>query len=200
MKRIGIMGGTFDPIHVGHLIMAESAREQFELDEVRFIPAGNPPHKDDEKIGSDRLRFEMVALAIEDNPGFTVSSLEIDEEKPSYTYDTMTRLKRENPEEKHYFIMGEDSLMTIEKWYRYEELLKLIRILAAKRYSVPSPSFLDRIRELNHAGAHVELLHTPIVEVSSTDIRERVARGQSIRYQVTPCVEKFIREKGLYRK
>lgn len=192
------MGGTFDPIHLGHLVIAEAARSQFTLNEILFIPNGNPPHKDDSRITNDYERLKMVDLAIADNPDFHSSAMEIEKESYSYTLDTILKLKKIHPNVDFYFIMGEDSLNTIETWYEYEQLLRSVKILVAQRFSIVSQGFLEKIEALNEKGSKIFLLKAPIIEISSTEIRKNLETGQSIRYLVPKVVEDYIRAKGIY--
>ena len=133
MKRTGIMGGTFNPIHMGHLIIAEKAREQFNLDEVLFLPSGVPYMKDCREVLPGKIRMEMTALAIQGNPFFAVSAMEVEREGRTYTYETLEKLREQNPDTEYYFILGADSLWKIETWRKPERIFAACHILAAVR-------------------------------------------------------------------
>lgn len=199
-RRIGILGGTFDPIHVGHLMTAEAVRDEFGLDKVIFVPAAVPPHKMDQQVTEARHRYLMTVLATNSNPHFDVSSIEMDRPGPSYTIDTIYELKRQYGENTDlFFITGADAIAEIPTWDRIEELLGLCQFIAAAR-----PGFLpnvDNIREyFGELGkARIHRLETPELEISSTNIRYRVERGFSIKYIVPSTVENYIYKEGLYK-
>ncbi len=198
--NVGLMGGTFDPIHMGHLVTAEEARQQFDLDYVIFVPTGTPPHKEMEKISLPEHRYLMTSLAVMSNPYFFVSTVEINAEGPTYTIDTVRHFsgsEKEGPEV--FFITGADAILEIFSWKDYEELLRLCTFIAVSR---PGYS-LDRFREtLDQACPEmvnkVHLLEIPALAVSSTYIRERVALGKTIKYLTPEPVEQYIRKHGLY--
>lgn len=199
-RRIGILGGTFDPIHVGHLMTAEAVRDEFGLDKVIFVPAAVPPHKMDQQVTEARHRYLMTVLATNSNPHFDVSSIEMDRPGPSYTIDTIYELKRQYGENTDlFFITGADAIAEIPTWDRIEELLGLCQFIAAAR-----PGFLpnvDNIREYfgELGSARIHRLETPELEISSTNIRDRVERGFSIKYIVPSTVENYIYKEGLYK-
>ncbi len=196
-KKIGIMGGTFNPIHYGHLMIAEAAREQYGLQEVLFLPSGHPPHKEHTMPASHRC--SMVSLAIADNPFFTLDKREVDSPDTSYTYVTLERLQKECPQAELYFILGADSLFDFETWRKPEAILKHCSILAAFRKHGRQGEFFHQIDILNHKHPGKFFpLDTPTLEVSSRDIRSRVQSGRSIRYLVPREVEAYIRERHLY--
>ncbi len=197
--KIGIMGGTFDPIHHGHLVIAEAAREQFELDRVIFIPAALPPHKQAVEITPALHRYLMTVLAVEAHPQFFVSDIEIKRPGPSYAVDTLETLKKELGEEKQFFfITGSDALCGLPSWHRPERLLELCDFIAAGRPGCKD--FRTAQASLGEAGKkRIHRLVTPELEISATDIRQRVACGKSIRYIVPEAVEHYIRKEGLYR-
>ncbi|AFS69884.1 nicotinate-nucleotide adenylyltransferase [Exiguobacterium antarcticum] len=186
--KIGLMGGTFDPPHIGHLLIAEQAKEQLGLDEVWFLPAKLPPHKQS-TITSATKRLQLVQAAIQSNEAFFVSDIEFEREAKSYTFDTIRELKSRYPEQDFFFLLGADSLVNLDTWYRAEELYEEIRFGAVAR---PGNQYL--IPE----GARVTAVDMPLLEVSSTDIRQRVARGRSIRYLVPEPVRQLIEEWKLY--
>jgi len=196
-KRIGIMGGTFDPIHMGHLITAEFARTLFQLDTVIFIPAGRPPHKKwrDDSDGEDRAA--MTELAIRSNPHFIMSRLELEREGYSYSYDTVQHyLKEYGDGVEIFFITGADAVLDIATWKNAAGLLQLCTFIAATR-----PGFdLNELSRLEPAWREkIEVMNIPMLAISSTDIRSRVAEGKSIRYLVADGVCDYIEEHGLYR-
>ncbi len=192
------MGGTFDPIHYGHLIAAEEARSRFKLDEVVFIPCGQPAHKKPYAVTPAEDRYAMVVLAIASNPWFTVSRLEVDRPGPSYAIDTIRQLKEQlGPEAEVFFITGADAILEIATWHDNGSLLRECQFIAAPRPG----SDLRRLEEAlgRERAALVQTLHLPCVEISSTDIRARVAAGDSIRYLTPEPVESYIVKRHLYR-
>lgn len=198
--KIGIMGGTFEPIHIGHLLLGEFAYEDFGLDEIWFLPNGNPPHK--ETLDTEEAmhhRIEMVRLAIKINPNFSLNLSEADTKKHSYTYHTMRHFNEIYPNDEFYFILGADSLFAFEEWKDFREIFTTCTILAAMRDDKDASAMKGQIRYLTEAyGAHIELLRAPLVEISSTTIRERAAKGLSVRYMVPDVVADYIKEKNLY--
>lgn len=195
------MGGTFDPIHVGHLVTAEEARQQFDLNSVIFVPTGMPPHKNSANISLPEHRYLMTTLAVMSNPYFFVSRVEIDQDKPTYTIDTVKYYSaRKNPEPEIFFITGADAILEIFTWKDYEELLNLCTFIAVSR---PGYS-LDRFHESLDKTApemrqKVHLLEIPALAVSSTFIRERVALGKTIKYLTPEPVEQYIKKHELYK-
>lgn len=201
---IGIYGGTFDPIHTGHLIIAEQVREILNLTKIIFLPNGNPPHKQ-KKITDKFHRFNMIKLAIEDNSFFLLSDLEIKKNEPSYTYDTITELKKEYKDEL-YFIIGADSLVNLNKWYRYEELIKMCKIVVLPRVleNIPdsqnTQDFLKNwiVNQLKSSLDNFILIDFPMLEISSTIIRNNISNNKSIKYMLPEKVIKYIYEENLY--
>ncbi|NOZ55194.1 MAG: nicotinate-nucleotide adenylyltransferase [Calditrichaeota bacterium] len=192
--RVGVYGGTFDPIHVGHLIIGELAREALELDRLLFVVAKRPPHKVSESITPAEFRLEMVRLATLDNPFFEPSDIEIRRGGVSYTVETLQALsdELELPRENLFFLMGADSLVDFPNWRQPDRILELATVVALRRPGVDlsdvDPEYLRRVR----------LLPTPLLEISATNIRQRVSRGCSIRYLVPEPVVQYIREHKLY--
>lgn len=200
MKKTGIMGGTFNPIHYGHLLLAENAYEQFGLDEVLFMPSNNPPHKKMTPVIDGARRAEMVRLAIEGNPHFAFSGEELTREGNTYTSDTLEILAEREPDTQFYFIIGGDSLNQFESWRRPEVILKLACVLAAERDGMSLQRTRQKIEYLNvKYHADVRLLLIPNIEISSHDIRQRAEAGHSIRYLLPESVREYILENGLYR-
>ena len=198
--HVGILGGTFDPIHIGHLMLAEAVRGEYDLDQVLFIPAAQPPHKLGHRISPAEDRYMMTVLATCSNPAFEVSDIEMRREGPSYSVDTVRALLRASGgDTEFFFIAGTDIIREIHTWERIEELLSICPFIAASRPGC-RPDVERTRRILGDLGVRqIHLLNTPELEISSTDIRERVARGDSIRYIVPPEVEQYIYKKGLYR-
>ncbi len=197
-KKIGIMGGTFNPIHFGHLLLGETAYEQFSLDEVLFMPTKNPYYKKLTNSVTEEDRMQMVQLAIRDNSHFTFSGEELDREGTTYTVETLTNLTERNPDCAYYFIMGADSLYHIESWKDTEEVLQMAVILVAGRGDLSS-SLSSQIEYIeNKYDASIHFLNSPSLEISSNDIRRRIRAGESIRYLLPREVEEYIYEHKLY--
>lgn len=198
-KKIGLMGGTFDPVHYGHLLIAENAYEQFHLDEVIFMPTGNSPHKDTQQVLNAKERMEMLKLAIADNPHFSCSDYEITQEGVCYTYLTMQALHKRVPDCELYFIMGADSLAYFDSWKNPQEISDLSTIAAAVRDGLNIEELLPIQERLQQKyGTRIGFINTPNFSVSSHNIRRRIAAGQSVRYLVPDAVEHYIRQHHLY--
>ena len=202
-KKIGILGGTFDPIHTAHLIIAEAARDAFSLDEVLLMPSGHSYLKDDraQKVLPPEIRFEMARLAAEDNPHFTASDFEILREGNTYTSETLRALRELHPEDWLYFIVGADSVRSILTWKDPGVIFKNCTLLAAIREDgVPTEEFLKAVDNLrSDYAADIHILEIPAIGISSTDIRNRVKSGRTIHYLVPEKVERYIIETGIYR-
>jgi len=200
MKKIGLFGGTFDPIHIGHLIAAEEVRIKLNLDEIIFIPAGHPWLKEGKReITPPSKRLEMVRLAVRGNPHFKVSSIEIEREGPSYSVDTVSFFRENLPNSELYFILGEDALIELPLWKEPQRLISLCRLAVVRRAGVSKVELEALEERIPGIKERAVFLETPLVEISSTEIRSRVACGLSIRYLVPREVEEFIRREGLYR-
>lgn len=199
--RIGIMGGAFDPIHNGHLMIAENARQQFSLDQVLFIPSGHSPIKHKQQITNALTRCEMVSIAISDNRWFTLNEIEVQAQETSYTFRTIQKLKDIYTNSELFFILGADSLFDFESWKNPELILENCSILAAYRNHQRQEEFFQHIRRLNekYPGKFYPL-NTPSLEVSSQELRRRIQQGQTIRYLVPKEVETYIQEQQLYQK
>lgn len=195
------MGGTFNPVHIGHLLLGEFAYEQFELDEIWFMPNGNPPHK--EVVSWENAlaqRIAMLRLAIDGVPYFKLSLHEADESKHSYTYQTLKELKEQYPENEYYFILGADSLFALETWKNYKEIFPSCIILAAIRDDKMQEDVIVQIRYLiQKYHADIWLLKAPKLEISSTELRERIQQKKSIKYMVPQSVEEYIVEHQIYQ-
>ena len=198
-RRIGILGGTFDPIHCGHMIIARSAMEQYKLDEVRFMTGGNPPHKKGSDITPAEVRHGMVKSAVEDEPGFIADDYEVNKETYSYTAETLTALRKKYGDAQLYFIIGEDSLMDLPDWYEPEVILDNCILLVYPRDDTSDTDGLINERRLM-LGGDIRKIDAPLFGVSSTEIRERAETGLSIKYLVPERVIKYINEKKLYTK
>lgn len=198
-RRIGIMGGTFNPIHIGHLLLAENARDNFALNEILFIPSGHSYMKDESQITDKNLRLAMTALAIEDNPFFSLSAIEVERAGNTYTYETLTLLKKQNPETEYYFIVGADSLFSMESWKHSEIIFDSCIVLAAVREDKNQSDLLGQIAYLESKyKACIRQISLKEIDISSTDIRHRIAQRKSIRYMVPDKVISFIEENHLY--
>lgn len=199
MKKIGIMGGTFNPIHFGHLFLAENAYEQIGLDQILFMPSKNPPHKVKLETVSDQQRTDMIGLAIQDNPHFSISTMELEREGMTYTADTLTILEKEKQDSHYYFIVGADSLFMMQNWYQPQTLFKLCTIVAASRDNVVKEQLEKQSEYLKQQfKANILLLDMPTIQISSANIRERVAQGKSVRYYLPEKVLEYIRDNKLY--
>ena len=199
-KKIGILGGTFNPIHIGHLILAENAYDSLQLEKVLIMPSGVSYLKDPNEILPAKQRIQMVQLAIGSNKHFELSTIETDRAGNSYTYETLEQLKQENPDCDYYFIIGADSLFNIEKWREPQRIFDNCVIVAAPRYHMADEALLEQKKRLeNLYQARVELLSTPNIDISSNLIRSRIAAKQTICYYVPKDVETYIYKKKLYR-
>lgn len=199
-RKIGIMGGTFDPIHISHLILAETAYEQFSLDKVLFLPAGNPPHKRNRKGGAtDQQRVEMVRRAIEGNSHFKLCLAEMDAEGYSYTYRTLERMKAEHPDTEFYFIVGADSLFDFDQWKEPARICQAASILVAVRDHVDDERLSRKMKELeDHLGGHFYRLYSTNLDISSKMIRDWIRRKKTVRYYVPEPVLEYISSHHIY--
>ncbi|MGH7681067.1 MAG: nicotinate-nucleotide adenylyltransferase [Candidatus Eiseniibacteriota bacterium] len=189
--RTGVLGGTFDPVHVGHLILAEEAASRLKLDRVLFLPAAQPPHKRARGVASAEHRLAMLRLAIRGNPHFEVSRLEIDRGGVSFTAETLEALARRGGGEL-YFIMGQDSLEEFPSWRNPEQITRLARLAVFPRGDRDTPSLPPALRR------RVTFLHPPRIGISSTEIRRRIRRGLSVRYWIPDPVLGYVMRHGLY--
>ena len=210
MRSIGVFCGTFNPIHLGHLLVAECARDQFNLEKVIFVTSPRPPHRNDVLLDA-RQRHEMVALAVADNPHFEASTLEIERSGPSYTIDTIKQLiDAYGVQVQFNLLLGADNIKHLASWHQPEELALLVRFLVAPRSGEPS--------ELNHSKrtasssgsfvlshfaipmvARCEVIDFPAVDISSSEIRKRISQGRSVLYMVPPVINQVLIERGFYR-
>lgn len=190
-RAVGIMGGSFDPIHMGHLVTAEQARADLELDEVVFVPAGAQPQKT--HVTPAELRYLMTVLATAANPAFSVSRMEIDREGPTYTVDTLRRIRQRRPADQLYFITGADAILDILTWKDAQECLRLAEFVAATRPG-------HDLGRLESEGLRdcVRILDVPALAISSSDVRQRFRAQRPVRYQIPLEVEQFARKYRLY--
>jgi len=186
LKKIGIFGGTFDPIHHGHLILAREAREALSLDTVIFIPAAASPHKLDQKTTAAEIRLEMLQAALEQEPGLECDAMELQRPPPSYTIDTAEALRRRNPTAEFFYLIGDDNLSRLPTWHRFAELSRMVQFVVLDRSGMKTKHPYPAIRR------HLD--------ISSTNIRNRIATGLSIRYLVPPAIEKIVCDRQLYRE
>lgn len=198
-RKVGIMGGTFNPIHIGHLLLAENAYSVFGLDEVLFIPSGCSYMKEQTEVLEAKVRLEMTRLAVEDNPHFSVSTIEIDRPGYTYTYETLEQLSDAHPDTEYYFLMGADSLFSMESWRCPERIFQKAVVLAAIRDDCDR-SHLQKQADYLSDKYHgcVCLIPSGNVEISSSDIRKRRREGRSIRYLVPEPVRHYIEKNHLY--
>lgn len=207
MERIGIYGGTFDPIHIGHLTSAETAYQKCKLDRVLFIPAYNPPHKENKgKTAAERLK--MLEIAVEDNPHFEIDRREIDSHVTQYTLDTIIGIQKDYPNAELYYILGEDSILQIDSWYRWEDLLSMVHLaavtrpdsrrIAEKKQQAPVRSLEDQVDFLRDKGFKVTIIDEFQMDVSSTQLRQFIEEGKSVRYVIPDKVVEYIRRENLY--
>lgn len=200
-KKVGIMGGTFDPIHYGHLILAQNALDTFSLDEILFVPSGTPWLKESTKVLSKNKRVSMTGMAIEDNPDFALSTIEIDREGNSYSYETVEELKRMQPKTDFYFIMGADSLLEIERWKYPDRLMTECTLLVAVRDDCDREGLEKQIIYLTDKyQADIKILPANRIDISSTKIRRMIREGKSVRYMLPDQVIRFIQKNHLYRQ
>ena len=212
--RIGILGGSFDPIHLGHLRSAEEVAEALGLDRVEFVPAHQPPHKPDRRLADDRDRLTMVELAIADNPRFRASTVEIDRQGVSYSVDTLEAFRARESDASLFFILGIDAFRDMHTWKDTERIVELASVVVTSRPPLavePSIEHLPvaardafcydptTLSYRHRTGTTLSFLPITGIDVSATVIRERVRLGRSIRYLVPPSVERYVREHGLYR-
>jgi nicotinate-nucleotide adenylyltransferase len=188
MNRIGILGGTFDPPHIGHLIIAQEVANQLALEQVWFIPTYEPPHKSVATVNVDS-RINMLQLALADNERFKLNTIEIERSGKSFTIDTMKSLKETYPETAFYFIIGADMVEYLPKWHKIEELIEVVQFVGVKR----SGYKLD-------SSYPIQLVDIPLIDISSTLIRKRIQQNEPIKYLVPDSIYTYIKEHGLYEK
>lgn len=198
--KLGILGGTFNPIHIGHLLLAEAALEEAGLDGVMFLPSGHSYMKENNTILAAEERLAITKLAIEEQPAFFVSDMEIKREGNTYTYETLSAIKTVHPDTELYFIMGADCLFSIESWKCPDKIFDACTLIAAVRDDVDIEELTKQAEKLEQKfGAKIILLPFLKTEISSTTIRERIKQGKSVRYMVPSPVLKFLEKRNLYR-
>ena len=197
MKKIGIMGGTFNPVHNAHLIMARYAKEQYGLDDIIFMTSGNPPHKKNMDMPDAKVRHEMLKAAIENDADFTADDYEVNLSEYSYSVNTLRHLKKLYPDDSIYFIIGGDSLCDFPKWYKPQEILSLCTLLVYPR-KTDTEADINKIKEMY--GGDIFLINSPEIEISSTEIRKRLAEGKSVRHMIPDSVLEYIRKNKLYER
>ncbi len=200
--RVGVYGGTFDPVHQGHLVLAEQCREQGRLDQVWFVPAYRPPNKMEKSLTRFDQRVEMLALALAGNPAFRIDELEKERSGPSYTVDTLTELQSRHPGDEFWLLVGSDTLADLPGWYEPQRLVRLVGLLVMARLGTPVLTAGELQAQLGLGPENpirLEVIETPALEISSRDLRQRVAQGRSIRYFLPRAVEVYIHEKRLYQ-
>lgn len=201
--RLGVFGGSFDPVHLGHLLVAESCREACELDEVWFVPAARSPHKLDRALAADEHRLEMLRRAIDGRAGLVVSDYELVRGGVSYTVDTLETLRRERPTAELFLLLGSDSLRDFPLWRAPERIAELATLAVAQRGGRPSDESKEARRTLSEqVGVPVRCVEfaMPTIELSSSELRHRRAAGRSIRFRTPRGVEEYIDQVGLYRR
>jgi nicotinate-nucleotide adenylyltransferase len=197
---VGVFGGTFDPIHSGHLVVAGAVRANLNLSEVIFIPAGNPWLKASKSITPADQRLEMVCLAIANNPSFRASGIEVEKSGPSYTVDTITTLQQKMGEKvRLFFLLGSDALAELPQWKEPERLIQICQLVAFSRPGSVRPSLQNLELTIPGVSQRVRFVEVPQVDISATQIRSRVAQRLSIYHLVPEAVEKYIKEHQLYR-
>jgi len=195
-RRLGVMGGTFDPIHHGHLLTAEEALVQFELQQVVFVPTGLPWMKEHTDVSPAEHRYLMTVIATGSNPNFTVSRLEVERDGPTYTIETLRTLKEEQSDAELFFITGADAILEIIHWKENDEIFELAHFIAATRPGYDLAAFEA---EAPTRHENVSVMNIPALAISSTDIRRRVREGRPIRYLVPEGVKSYVEKTGLYR-
>lgn len=199
-KKVGILGGTFNPIHIGHLILAEQAYDEYKLDEILFIPTGISHFKDPNVVLDKKKRISMTGGAIDDNPHFALSTIETDRPGNSYTYETLEELKRVNPDTEYYLIVGADSLFQMEQWKNPDIIMKDATILVSVRKGQSLKELEDKADELmKKYNSSIKILTCPYIDISSTEIRARIKEGKSVKYMVTDDTLRYIDKFNLYR-
>jgi nicotinate-nucleotide adenylyltransferase len=200
-RRLGIMGGTFDPIHYGHLVTAEGARYAFGLERVIFIPSGRPPHKTGNMVSNPLDRYEMTCMAIASNPYFCASAIEVERPGPSYTIDTVRAVMKQYPGAKIYFITGADALLEIFNWKDFDALILICNFVAATRPGYRLFELKEKIAFLPPGlKQNISYMEVPALAISSTDIRQRVHDGRPVKYLLPESVEDYIKKNRLYSK
>lgn len=201
--RVGVFGGTFDPVHLGHLIVAEQCREQGRLDRVLFVPAARPPHKREQPLTPFHQRAEMLSFALAGHPAFQVEELEKDRPGPSYTVHTLEALRARHPGDELWLLIGSDTLHDLPTWYEPRRIAELAGLMVAARPGwevLPAEKVRAGLGLADGAALRLEVVSVPLIEIASRDLRRRAAEGRSLRYQVPRAVEAYVLDKGLYQQ
>lgn len=197
MGKIGLFGGTFDPVHMGHIALAKHVIDQFSLDEIIFIPAGNPPHKSEKNVTDKTHRFRMVQLATQKEPRFSVSDFEILSDKPNYSYITISHFKETHPQDEFYFIVGGDSFRDFPDWKNYKTLLTLCTFIVVSRPEIAPEQYFEKFSG-EEAPPRVFFLEDFSYPVSSTNIRRNLQNGLDVTHLLPPLVCEYIKSNKLY--
>lgn len=200
-KKYGIMGGTFDPIHFGHLVIANEVLAKYKLDRIIFVPTGNPPHKSTEGMTDVYHRYMMVQFATMTNPQFYVSNIEVYKKEVCYTVETIRELKKKYKDAEFYFITGTDAVLELPTWKSPKEILELCKFIAVNRPGYVTDSYEEKIKVLmKKYGGIIESIKAPQLQISSTDIRERICNNKPTKYLLPENVEQYILKNQLYKR
>lgn len=200
LLKTGVFGGTFDPVHIGHLAVAERVYCDLDLDRIVFVPASASPFKLGEATTPGEHRLAMLKLAVQDNPHFAVNDIELQRGGTSYTVDTMEMLGERYPQDEFYFIMGMDSFLELGGWKNVKRLVELCQLVVVTRPGYELPREQKELSSLpSYVWQRTRFLETPGLDIAATEIRERIKKGRSVRYLLTPDVESYIYENGIYR-
>ena len=197
--RIGVFGGAFDPVHFGHLILAEQCREQGRLDEVLFVPTARPPHKPQTGARFEQ-RVEMLALAVAGNPVFRIDEIEKDREGPSYTVDTLDEMRRRRPGDDFWLLAGGDVIRDLHLWYEPRRLLETTGLLVMSRPGTPEPNRDELAGRLDLPAVRLEVVEAPLIDIASSDLRRRAAEGRGLPLSPARAVESYVRDRRLYQE
>jgi nicotinate-nucleotide adenylyltransferase len=200
--RVGVFGGTFDPVHLGHLILAEQCREQGRLDEVWFIPSARPPHKLDRPLTPFAQRAEMLALAVAGHPAFRIDEIEKDRPGPSFTADTLAELHARHPDAELFLLLGSDTLPDLPLWHNPQDVVRRAGLLVVMRPGhplLPESDLRARLQLPDETPLRLQAVEMPLIDIASRDLRRRAAAGRSLRYLVPRAVECYLQDKHLYR-
>ena len=193
--KIGLYGGTFDPVHIGHLLLAEWIRDELDLHEIIFIPAAIPPHKQDATISPPGIRWQMLKLSIQGNPSFKISDFELKNENVSYSLKTIQHYRHtlKKSRDNLFFLIGADNLATFSSWYKPNQILKNCQVVVYRRTGSTTADVPDEYI------TKMKIMKNPLIDISSSEIRNRIRNGQSVKYMIPQSVEALIYEKNLYK-
>lgn len=199
-RRVAIMGGAFDPLHYGHLVTAQTVYDSFDVDKVVIMPLGEAPHKNMSSATAEE-RYEMIKAAVADNPAFAVSSMEIERKGKTYTVDTLSEIKKNNPNTEIYFVMGADEITSVERWKQPEKLLKMCDFIAVTRPGFDNEKVKNKIDSIRKKyGCNIFFLEVPSLDISSTELREKIRSGKNVKYLIPKETEKYIADHDLYKE